>query len=178
MGVHGTLAKDTNNAYTFTRTTAGDAVAVYPGSVFTLELAPLADRIAVIWAGTNDSLANSDEYQSCIDYVQNVIDAIPSLEKRYLVLPPFKSASFTVGTDTHTQLLAYHTLLKRKYKDRYVPVFEKLVASYNPSIPQDVTDSANGVIPSSLRTDSVHLNDAGYLIVAETVKLQLDRLGW
>ena len=44
-----------------------------------------------------------------------------------------------------------------------------LVAAYNPINAQDVADHANDVTPSSLRSDKIHLNDAGYQFVAKKI---------
>lgn len=42
----------------------------------------------------------------------------------------------------------------------------------------DATDIANDVTPSSLRSDEIHLNDAGYAIVAASFKSANDAMGW
>ncbi len=44
-----------------------------------------------------------------------------------------------------------------------------LVAAYAKDIDQDVIDHENDVVPASLRSDKLHLNTAGYKIVAQAV---------
>jgi len=174
-GVYGTLLKDAANAYTFTRAEAGTAVASYPESVFTVDLGSYRDRIHIFWAGTNDGLTDP---AAIIANIDAAIDAIPSLDKRYLVLSPMESPLEIVGSTKHNEMLACHLAFKKHYKDRFVPVWRRLVESYNPALPQDVIDYANLVVPTSLRSSGVHLEDVGYSIVATVVREFLDRFGW
>jgi lysophospholipase L1-like esterase len=52
-----------------------------------------------------------------------------------------------------------------------------LVSLYNPNQAQDVTDHSNDVPPTSLRFDTLHLNDAGYQAVAAKVYQSIALLG-
>jgi hypothetical protein len=68
--------------------------------------------------------------------------------------------------------------LKAAYPDNFIDVEATLVNSYDPSLPQDVADHNNNIPPTSLRYDTVHLNDAGYTIVAGQVKSFLASKNW
>ena len=55
------------------------------------------------------------------------------------------------------------------YGARFVDVRPVLVAAYDPAQPQDVKDHADDVVPASLRSDTLHLNSAGYKITAKAI---------
>lgn len=177
-GIYGTLSKDTSNAYSFARDEPGDAVKLFGNTVVTIDNSDLQKRTQVIWSGTNSSFDTVEARQSIIDCYDAQIAAIKTVEKRFLVLSPIKPVTFVAGSDTYNNMILMHTALKKKYKDRYVDVWSMLVTSYDPSNAQDVIDFNNGVIPSSKRSDSTHLNDAGYLLVAQSVAAKLNQFGW
>jgi lysophospholipase L1-like esterase len=52
-------------------------------------------------------------------------------------------------------------------------IWQLLVESYNPAIPQDVIDHTRGVTPSSLRYDPLHFNGAGNAKIAQFLKSYL-----
>lgn len=177
-GVYGTLSKDTSNAYSFTRDDVGDVVKLFGSTVVTIDNSDLQNRIQVIWSGTNNSFDTAESRQAVIDCIDAQIAAIKTVEKRYLVLSPLKPVTNVAGSDTYNNMILMHTALKKKYKDRYVDVWSMLVNSYDQNNSQDVIDFGNGVIPSSKRSDTTHLNDAGYLLVAQYVAAKLNQFGW
>ena len=67
--------------------------------------------------------------------------------------------------------------LAANYGGRFVDAYAALAAANNGSS-QDLADVANGYTPASLRTDPIHLNDAGYSVVAAAFKSRNDALGW
>ncbi len=48
----------------------------------------------------------------------------------------------------------------------------------NDGSPTDLADVAARHVPSSLRSDSIHLNDAGYAVVAAAFKAAHEALGF
>ncbi|HBW2932221.1 TPA: hypothetical protein MEW53_005401, partial [Klebsiella pneumoniae] len=85
-----------------------------------------------------------------------------------------------VGTDNYNAKRQLVSLLQQKYPGNFIDIDTILVNSYNPSIPQDVTDFNNGIVPSSLRNsgDTQHLNTAGYAIVANECYKLITSRGW
>jgi len=70
------------------------------------------------------------------------------------------------------------TDLGNTYPDNFINMHSILHAGYDSGIPQDVIDHDNGVTPSSLRTDDVHLNEAGQVFVSDAIKAFIDANGW
>jgi lysophospholipase L1-like esterase len=63
------------------------------------------------------------------------------------------------------------------YGPRFVDVLAALRVAVDGS-PEDAADVAAGYVPRSKRSDPVHLNDAGYAIVAATLKARHDAMGF
>jgi len=84
------------------------------------------------------------------------------------------SSWYSPGGANYLKIKALDLYLKNKYPNNFLMIGsqdlrEYLVSQYNPSIPQDVTNHNNDTIPSSLMADTVHLNDAGYQLVANRI---------
>ena len=78
----------------------------------------------------------------------------------------------------YQQRMAINATLASLYGARYVDLMAALLGAGNGST-QDNTDIANGLIPTSLRADRVHLNAAGYGVVANAVWAKgAATLGW
>lgn len=78
-------------------------------------------------------------------------------------------ASEWVGGTGYETLSALNAELKATYGGKFLDVRKILVDAYNPALPQDVIDHGHDVVPLSLRGDSLHLNDAGNLVVANVI---------
>lgn len=121
----------------------------------------------VIWAGRND-IADAAADTAAIK--ANIAAMVAALgHNRYVVLSILCGSGETIGTPVHDLILQLNNDLAATYPNNYLDIRALLVAQYNPNDPQDVTDHTNDITPSSLRTDSLHLNDAGYQYVAEQV---------
>jgi lysophospholipase L1-like esterase len=126
-------------------------------------------KSVIIWAGRNNF---SDPTTVKAD-IAAMITALG--HTRYLVLGILNSANGYIGTLQHTQILSLNADLKAIYGSKYVPIREAIIAGYNSSIPQDVTDHNNDVPPTSLRVpgDPLHLNTAGNELVAKELYKRL-----
>jgi len=80
------------------------------------------------------------------------------------------------GGAGYNTIIALNKALERAYGSHYVDVRKTLVEAYNPAIPYDVYCYNQDIPPLSLRGDSLHLNDAGYLVVAKKVFENLSQL--
>jgi len=121
---------------------------------------------ALIWAGRNN-------YGERITVESDIASMVSSLTTpNYLILGvingnyPSEYKGHNWGYLTMTGL---NSDLAATYGSRFIDMRTILVNSYNPSSSQDLIDFSHDVVPSSLRTDRVHLNAAGYAIVAQTV---------
>lgn len=119
----------------------------------------------VIWAGRNN-------FTDPTTVKADIASMVASLgHTRYLVLGITSGfgGSENIGTPNGLIIAGLNSDLAALYGSRFVDALAALVAAYNPGIPQDVTDHNNGIPPSSLRSDAVHLNTAGYGIIAAAV---------
>lgn len=175
-GVAGTLARDGSGNYSFTRATAGAATKIEPVTAFLSDGGGKLGDTVVLWLGRNnyaDTATVKADVAACIA-------ALTYAQKRFVVMgvingnyaSEFKNQSgWTIMTQLNSDLLAL-------YPRNFIDIRAKLVRSYNPAIPQDVTDFNNDIVPGSLRTDSIHLTTAGKAIVAQAVNDFLTLKGW
>lgn len=60
---------------------------------------------------------------------------------------------------------------------QYIHSTEQIRIGYTPTT-QDNTDIANGVWPTGLRSDAIHLNDFGYRIIGIRIADKINSFGW
>lgn len=157
-GVHGNMSTDGAGNWTFTRTRPGEALACPAGSQFTCEIGQeLQGKTAWLWLGRNGA-------QAGYGVEDDIAAAVASLtHERYLVGSVLTSAGDSEGTVATIE--ARNAALASTYGARFVDVLSALRAAHDGS-PGDLEDIAASHVPRSLRHDAVHLNDAGYEIVA------------
>lgn len=169
-GVYGTMSTDAAGNWTFTRATPGAVTACPAGTVFIPELGVRTrNRVQWLWLGRNDA-------QSGYTVEGDIAAAVASLgHNRYLI-----GAILTGAGDSPAgiaEIQARNAALVATYGSRFVDVYAALRAANNGSA-NDLADLAAGYIPRSLRSDGIHLNDAGYAVVAATFKAANDVMGW
>lgn len=119
----------------------------------------------IIWAGRNN-------YTSQATVEADIAAMVAALgHTRYLVLSVLNqdTALEYSGGSEYAKIAALNAALSATYGARYVDVRSYLVSLYNPLDAQDVIDHGHDVPPTSLRSDGLHLNDAGYQAVADKV---------
>lgn len=133
----------------------------------------LNTRIAWIWVGRND-VANGG-----IDTSANVAAMVGRvIGGKYLVgsiLPSTSDGNLSSGASLDR--LARNAALSATYGARYIDLLTPLQAAGDGGA-NDNSDIANGWVPRSLRSDAVHLNDAGYAIVAQAFYAATIAQGW
>lgn len=152
-----------NNQYRIANIGTGNEEMTLPhGAVAKMFGELYRSSIPVFWTGTNDSPTTADDAEHITKIIRSM--ANHSNRDEYLVL------GLTVKSyaDTVNASLAY------EFGQHYVDVKSYLInygLDINNLTPteQDTTDIANGVVPTSLRYDSVHFNDYGYIAVATCV---------
>ena len=158
---------DDANYYLFTRNVAGSEVVANRPSPFYLDFAKahLGD-IHIIWIGQNGPSTDR-----AISDAKAMIEHMNTLSKRYLVI--------SKPTASTTDDAAFFGA----FGERFVPIKRYLIefglqdAGITPT-DQDLADIAANNIPSSLRSDAVHWNAAGYAILGQQVFKKLNQLGW
>jgi len=124
----------------------------------------------VIWAGRNNY---SDPTTVKAD-IATMVAASPN----YLVVSVLNgdySAEWQGGAN-YNVIMQLNSDLSTLYGSRYIDVRILVVAGYNPLNSQDIIDHGHDTTPSTLRYDQVHLNDAGYQIVADAITSKINSI--
>lgn len=181
-GVEGTLSivQDSGASptwsYTFARTLAGTSKTISrPVKLITESMRNRLNDIAVIWAGTNDGIQTYN-VNLLIDKIRSMVNSIKSADKKYIVLGLTKCENMS-GLPTVNQYLAYAFGEHYLELSKYLLEFGLSDAGITPTA-QDTTDISNNTVPTSLRSDSTHLNDAGQQIVSNLINRKLRELGY
>lgn len=173
LGVAGTfgrtIAGETYN-YWFQRATAGTPVVANRPTPLYLDIGEQRrSDIAIIWIGQN-----GPNNERAIQDAYAIIRHMSSVDKRYLVIS--KPGGGTAQNADDARWF-------EEFGRRFIPIRQYMVefglqdAGIEPTA-QDLTDIANGTVPTSLRTDSVHWKAAGYQILGRIVFERLNELGW
>ena len=118
----------------------------------------------IIWAGYND--IGSQTNATILANIASMVALIPA-PQNFAVLSVINSGGANSGSANYTQIVALNASLASAYGSRYLDVRSYLVSQYNPSLSGDVTaHGVDGIPPSLLAGDGIHLNTAGYLAVA------------
>jgi lysophospholipase L1-like esterase len=117
----------------------------------------------IIWAGHNN-VENEEMVESDI---AEMVASLPA-DSAYLVVGIINGdrPKDHRGEEDYDHIIAINAHLSSAYRDRYVAIREYLVALYDKRQPGDVRDHDLDVVPASLRSDGIHLNDRGYALVA------------
>lgn len=167
--IKGALSNN-NGTVTFTRLENGKAETIKAGEVLYphIEL-PLNNHAQVIFVGQNNmqSIASNDDL---IQVIKNMISFYNN--NRYLVICPIQRTNVT-------DIIEMEKLFKKEFGNKCLCLREYLnhygiqkaieYGFITSASEQDIKDIANGIIPVSLRIDTVHLNYYGYYIMAKRV---------
>jgi hypothetical protein len=170
-GVHGLLGYASGNLV-FESDLPGAAISVPAQSPFDPDPFDSRTRINVFWIGGNN-LYDPDGVKA------DVASAVAFLStSRFIVLSILNSATEPSGSPNYDVITQLNADLAAAYPSNYIDIRAVLVDSYNPADPQDVADHASDLLPTSLRNDDQHPNEAGYAVVAETVADFIQTKGW
>lgn len=170
-GIEGSLSYDNDtDKYYFTRTSSGSSVNVSrPVAVSTYAMRNLRDCPVVFWTMNNNDYPDDvllNEYDVFTKYIQT---------KKYILMSPTSRYG-----STYADLEA---ILTQRYGRKYINLREYLLEygladlNITPTA-QDEIDISTGVIPTSLKTDSVHFTTSTYGIVARLVYERGIELGY
>lgn len=178
-GVHGTLSNaEGSTAYTFTRTTPGEATPCPPASRFVTDSGRAARASTqIIWAGRNNPDLGVE------NYVMAMVRHLSPAVKRFLVVSVTNAPHETVGTARHALITGINERLNYELGDRFVDLRRWLIdeglseLGLTPT-PEDQTAIAGDAVPPSLTTDGVHFTPAAQTIIGDRLHAELVALGW
>lgn len=173
-GVYGELTIS-GSTYTFTRKDAGSTVSLSGAALFTVDNGLKNGGLTVLWVGRNNvTVAPATVLSDIAAMVAN----LTALNKRFIVMSILNGSTEGTGSSELTTILATNATLSSTYGNKYLDIRQTLVNAYSPGIPADVTAYGLNKVPPSLQSDTIHLNAAGYLLVAQTVSAKITALGW
>ncbi|ETX26470.1 SGNH/GDSL hydrolase family protein, partial [Roseivivax isoporae] len=191
QGVSGTLRRSaaggppsTSESYTFTPDADATLPANCPAQSPMLFLTEeLQGDISILWLGRNDQ-TETDQIK---DGIAACVSRIERKGGRYLVLSvltgDYDPEEYGPSGSRYLTTVGLNNDLEALYTDRYLDVRRLLIteglprAGITPTA-QDTIDIGNDVPPDSLRHDAIHLNAAGYGVVAQLINEKLRALGW
>jgi lysophospholipase L1-like esterase len=127
--------------------------------------------ISLLWMGRNNFWTQ--------EVLGDVVAAtMHQTSGRYLVLSVLNADNENRSTWQWARVGELNKALQELYTTKFVDVRQALINAADPNSPLDAADVAAGLIPRSLRVDTVHLNPRGYNVVANTVADAIRRVGW
>lgn len=189
QGVPGTLQRtatggppSTSETYTFTPTDETYLPVTCPaGSAVIVQNQPAHKNISIFWLGRNDFTEPDQVKQSVADCVAR----LDSGAKRFLVLGVLNGdgPSERTGNANYGTIVGLNNDLAVAYPGAFVDIRRRLISeglrrAGITATAQDLTDLSNDTVPTSLRTDGIHLNAQGYTVLAEILKEEITRRGW
>ncbi|QYC10555.1 SGNH/GDSL hydrolase family protein [Brevundimonas nasdae] len=187
-GVSGALTRASDDTYSFTRKAAGAVRYCAPSTPFIpAQGVERQDEVWSIWIGRNDGTGNLATTTKA-----KVASAVAFLgHDRYFVLGVINKTkagsdtSYTegVGTPAYQQIVAYNNDQAARYGSRFVDIRRHLIdygladAGLTPTT-RDIEDIAQDCIPTALLSDGLHLNTAGYGVIARRMATLLQSKGW
>jgi hypothetical protein len=140
-------------------------------------------NIQALWAFRNDSDKSPSiaiaKYKAAMDYLLT--------PKRAIVLGELTLKTETEGTPGYDTIIALNDALRTEFTGRYVemtpPTTEEMaITNYTLSVDGlDQQDIDNGIWPRGMRPDAIdtiHLNGAGYKVIALRIARKLNALRW
>lgn len=121
---------------------------------------------AIIWCGRN----NFNDPTTVKADIAAMVASLP--HTNYLVLGLPNASDEPSGSGAWTLITQLNADLAATYGSKFWDVRAYLLTQGNGSA-QDNADIANDIPPSSLRTDSVHLNAAGYTLISPIIKSKI-----
>lgn len=131
--------------------------------------------VTIIWAGRNDFF----EPDTVKANIQDMVASLPD-GSHYLVLGVLNGdyPGESLGESGYKLLINLNKDLAAAFGDHYLPVREYLVSAAKQDSAQDRDDRARDIVPSSLRSDEIHLNRDGYVLVAAFIEQVIISKGW
>ncbi len=175
--VHGVVTRSvvaSAETYSFQADAATVLQSLPANSVFVPDQQATYVQGNVIWVGRNDGgLPNG-----LADNLAGMVSKITG--GQYIVMSVINAYNESIGAASYNSIVTENASMAKAYGSHYLDIRSTLVDAYDPSNAQEVIDHANDVIPQSLHAlgDAIHLNQAGYAVVAKAVAETITALGW
>jgi hypothetical protein len=127
----------------------------------------------VFWLGRNNSSRPHEIYAD----VHAAVQQIKVLNSRFIIMGVLTASTETVGNPYYYNAINLNNLLAAEFPTEFIDIRGELIQR-GQATGQDAIDRANDVVPSSLRSDTLHLNDAGYQVVADVLAEAFLQRGW
>lgn len=144
----------------------------YPDSAFNAK-----DTIQVLWWGRNNvpTLTGLDLlYDKAIESM--------SIPRRFIIIGVLPAQTEIIGTTNYNAIIEMNNTLRTNYPNNYVestpPTAEEMADLVYTPTSQDNTDIANGIFPTGMRSDAIHLNGFAYNIIANRVVKLIKQYSW
>lgn len=174
-GVKGNLSKN-GSTYYFTRLESGTSVSVDDFTrVYTYGCVTFDESfVTIIFSGANDHMTE-EEIPDWISVQKSMVEKLGKNARYIIISEYFHQDSLLIPkmVSAQSRAFGYHLCDLRNYSLLYG--LKK--AGITPTA-QDETDIANGVIPTSLRSDQVHQNEKWKIVTAWLVYQKGKELGY
>ncbi|MFD2175813.1 hypothetical protein ACFSM0_17095 [Rhodobacter lacus] len=179
-GVYGTLTRVSPTQKTFTRAEAGDPTWIGKAP-FVVDLSGRENGTRIICVGTNNR-TNAAKIQ---EDIAALVDAIPTAEKRFLIITPTTGGSIEPGVPTEegigspeqTAVMALEDWAAARYGDRVLRV-RPWSWQFATGSADDQADVAAGTVPRSQREDPIHWGTALNAEIAAWIINEIERRAW
>jgi lysophospholipase L1-like esterase len=133
-----------------------------------------ADQVTTIWVGQHGT-----DYTNPTLCMSNIAAMVAHLTtSKFVILTALNDAvTQPINTTGYNQIQALNALITSTYPNNSLDIRAYLLTQGDGGA-TDNADVANGVTPTSLRFDSLHLNTLGYSKVASRVQTFLTAKGW
>lgn len=187
-GVPGTLARAGDDSYSFTRTTAGSAVACPAGTAFEPDLGvQYRSSIAILIYGRNDGVSGSGDASGTLAALASSVAYLSPYYRQFIVGLVLNGTTEGIGSGTYNNIIARNNAIKAAYPNNWVdtqspPTADEMAALGFVPDATDLADIANGCIPTRMRnfgaSDTLHLNNTGYALWALRIRNFIQAKGW
>lgn len=128
-----------------------------------LDLIHVRNGTVVLWMGRNN-VTGSNPATTILAQLAIAVAALG--HTRYVILTVTNASDEPSGSANFITIAAINAAIIAAYPNNYLDI--RTVLATDPG----------SVIPAALRSDTIHLNDAGYLVVATSVNAFLTGKGW
>ncbi len=99
---------------------------------------------------------------------------------RYLILSVLNGDYETEakGLVDYQRIVSLNTALQQLYGDRFLDIRDILLKAGDTGSADDRADLERDIVPRSLRSDTIHLNDDGDALVGQSVANAIAAKGW
>ena len=185
-GVEGTVTlvseDQGGNAYHFTRSQAGDPIAVEPGTqIATAAAGEYRDYVHVVWIGTYD---NVKKPENLVASVKQLLSRQAQNPDRYLVLGPCTVKGTWSGVSANT-MNAIDSAMLQEFGNHYINVRKYLMSDGMTDAGltvsrEEKTQIQQGQVPASFRsnTNGADLSGTAYKLIGKLVYDRMESLGY